>query len=375
MNPKNLQESQHVERKEAFNEKALRTICAFLNTDGGSLFLPIRDNGTILDVPISDKVLQGIVHQIVELLGVQPTISSHDWFKKIFLEINVQKSQIPVHLKGTYYIRVGNTTQRMNPEQLQNRMLDSVAWDSQLLQHASLDDLDHAEIKRFVRSAQENGRLSYDVDEKDTKTILTHAGLMTNNQLTAAAVLLFGNAPQQRFRSAIIRFGVFASESEILNDKFVEGHLFHQFRAFDDVFRANIVRGYTIPSDSFVRKENWEYPLAAVREAILNAIIHRNYQLYGTEIQVKLFPDKLTIFSPGGLPAGVDVDQLLNGHPSVKRNKLIADIFYRAGLIEAFGTGFSRMNEALDSEGFPKPVLADHGYTFELTFHKSVKSG
>lgn len=84
MNPKILQESQSVERKEAFNEKALRTICSFLNTDGGSLYLPIRDNGTILNSPISDKELQGIIHQIVELLGVQPTIYSHDWHRKIF---------------------------------------------------------------------------------------------------------------------------------------------------------------------------------------------------------------------------------------------------------------------------------------------------
>lgn len=373
LDPSIFEENQMVERKEAFNERGLKTLCAFLNTDGGSLYVPVRDNGEVLETPLTDEQQQNIANQIIDGLGVQPSINTHSWDDKEFIEIQVSKAQNPVPFKGSYYLRVGNTTQRMNPEQLRVRILKNVPWDSQLIAGSTMDDLDIAEIKRFVRAGQEAGRISTEVDPNDPGAILRQTNLIRNSVLTNAAILLFGQNPQQLFPSARVRIGVFATEDDVIDDKMADGHLFHQIRRSEEILKSHIQHGYEITDEEFTRKEDWEYPLPAFREGIMNAVIHRDYHRQGAEVQIKLFPDHLSIFSPGGLPNGLNVDELLEKHPSIKRNNLLADIFYRAGLIETFGTGISRIQRHLKEADLPEPKLDDRDHSFVLTFSQRIE--
>jgi ATP-dependent DNA helicase RecG len=368
LDPSTLEENQMVERKESFNERGLKTLCAFLNTDGGSLYVPVTDNGEVLEVPLTDQQLQNVANQVIDGLGVQPNIISHSWNGRDFIEIQVSKAQNPIALKGSYYIKVGNTTHRMSQEQLRARMLNNVPWDAQIAEGKTIEDLDQAEIKRFVQSGQDLGRISSELDPNAPEAILRRTNLSNQDGLTNAAILLFGKNPQALFQSARVRIGVFASETEVLNDKIAEGHLFQQVRRAEEIFKSHIKHGYKISDEEFTRIEQWEYPLPAFREGIMNAVIHRDYHRHGAEVQVKIFPDHLSIFSPGGLPDGLSVDELLDTHPSVKRNNLLADVFYLAGLIETFGTGISRIQKHLSEEGLPDPVLEDKGHSFVITF-------
>ncbi len=372
--PSKIEESQKVERKEAFNDRCLKTLCAFLNTDGGSLFIPVRDNGEVLDAPLTDRQQQNIVNQITAGLNIQPNIVTHTWDGREFLEIEVAKAQSPVQLRGRFYIRVGNTTQEMSEDQLKYRMLAEIPWDAQIAKGITIDDLDVAEIKRFVLTGQDKGRINLEVDPNDPDTILMQTGLLNENGLTNAAVLLFGKTPQLLFPYAKVRVGLFAFDDEVLDDKMIEGHLFQQTRRAEEIIKNHMIRGYEISAEGFERKDNWEYPLPAFREGLMNAVLHRDYHRRGAEVQIKLFPDRLIIFSPGGLPEGLSVDRLLDTHSSIQRNRLLADIFYRAGLIEAFGTGISRIQNHLEKAGLPEPMLDDRGDTFVLTFNQKKAS-
>jgi ATP-dependent DNA helicase RecG len=373
LNPKTLEEDQGTEFKESFNERALKSLCAFVNTDGGSVFVPVDDNGVVLEDPLTDQQIQNVANRVVDNLGIQPSIISHRWQGRSFIEIKVPNAESPIPLKGKYYIRIGNTTQRMNSSQLRDRMLESVPWDSQLVKGVGLDALDTSEIKRFVKSGQDAGRISAEIDPNKPEAILSQTNLLKEEGLTKAGILLFGKDPQSYFPAAVIRIGEFASESEVRNDKTAKGHLFQQVRKAEDIIKDRMQHGYEISDQQFTRQERWTYPLPAIREGIMNAVIHRDYHKQGAQIQIKLFNDHLSIFSPGGLPDQLDVDDLLTNHPSIRRNNLLANVFFRAGLIESFGTGISRIRSSLKDAGLPEPVLEDRGHSFVLSFYRYSK--
>lgn len=369
LDPKTLEEDQHTEFKESFNERALKSVCAFANNEGGSVYVPVKDNLKVVNHPLSDQERQNIANRVIDNLGIQPQIKSHTWKGRSFIEVHISQTPHPVHLKGRYYKRVGNTTQRMTPDELQRQMLNSVSWDNQIAKGITLKDLDKSEIKRFVTSGQDSGRISSEVDPNDPEAILKQTNLLREDGFTNAALLLFGNNPQIHFPAAVVRIGEFSSESEIINDKIIKGHLFDQVRSSEEKIKSHLKHGYKITDKEFTRQEQWTYPLPAIREGLMNALIHRNYHRQGDQIQIKIFPNRLSIFSPGGLPDELSVDDLLTNHPSIRRNNLLADIFFRAGLIESFGTGISRIRKSLKEAGMPEPILNDKGYSFILIFN------
>ncbi len=373
LDPKNFNEDQQTEFKESFKEPALKALCAFANKEGGSVFVPLNDKGVIVEESWSEEKIEDIANRVINNLGIQPSIRSHHWREQNYIEINVPKVESPIPLKGRYYIRVGNTTQRMNPEQLKSRMLESVPWDTQIVENISLADLDESEIKRFAKSGQEAGRISAEIDPTEPEEILKRTHLLREEGFTNACLLLFGKKPQRHFPSANIRLSEFASETEIINDKTVKGNLFQQVRKSEEVVKDHMKHGYEVSEQKFMREERWTYPLPAIREGIMNAVIHRDYYKQGSQIQVKLFDNRISIFSPGGLPDRLSVDDLLTTHPSVRRNNLLADIFFRAGLIEAFGTGISRIRKSLDRAGLPAPEFEDKGHSFVMTLYQQFE--
>jgi ATP-dependent DNA helicase RecG len=118
------------------------------------------------------------------------------------------------------------------------------------------------------------------------------------------------------------------------------------------------------------REERWEYPLEALREAVINAICHRDYASSG-EVQVRLFDDRLEVWNPGTLPEGLTPEDLKRAHLSRPRNKLLAQAFFLVKYIEQWGTGTLRMIEACRAAGFPEPAFAERAASFVVTFSKS----
>lgn len=365
-----LRESGDVEFKETFNVAALKTICAFANSKGGTLYIGVKDDSTPAGRSISDKSQQKIINQIEDGIGIQPQINVHTQDDDEFLTITIPQSKTPVSYKGKYYKRVGNTTRELQADELRNFMLKDVPWDSLTKSVFSFDEIDK-DILAGVGNQSRGERGVPDWDRMGDEAFLKHLNLVVDGELTNAAMILFGNNPNRHFPHAKIRIGRFKGQSEIIADHEITGNLIMQLRRAEETVKSLINKRYEITGESFQRQEVWDYPLPALREALLNAIVHRNYHIREAEIQVKIYDEKIWIYNPGGLPEGLSVEQLSEPHSSIPRNPLIADVFYRAGYIEKFGTGTLRIIEALKEAGHPEPEFKEEANGFVVQLFRS----
>jgi len=371
MNPSKLKESETVEFKESFKDDALKTLCAFANTNGGSLFIGVNDDSKLIGLRITDKAEQKIVNKIESVLRIQPAVLIHKDAKDEFLEIKVAKSKTPVDVRGRFYKRVGNTTREIDREGLISLLLKDVPWDSQIREDTSLGDLD-PDLMNLVAKNYYN-RQNESPEKIDGLQFCQHLGLIKEGKPTNAALVLFGINPQHYFPFVKIRIGRFKDDATILADHQLSGNLFKQLEEAERTIKSLINKRYIITGESFQRKEVWDYPIEAIREAILNAITHRNYHIATAEIQIKVYDDFIWFYNPGKLPEEITIDQLKKPHSSIRRNPLIAEAFFRAGHIEQFGSGTLRMIKQLQEAGHPDPEFNEQGNGFVVSFYASER--
>ncbi len=362
-------ENTTVEFKEEINESMFKTISAFANKDGGIIFIGISDKKEIKGLEYTNSMLGDLTNKIVNRLGIYPQIDCIKINKKDILQIKVKKSTLPVSYKGKYYTRVGNTSREMQGEELRSFFIKGTNWDG-LTGNYSIDEIDPETVRKFIRMASRNGRLKNADENEDIKTILKKLKLIINGKLTNAAIMLFGNDPQKYFINALVRVGRFKDEITIIGDRCIEGNLFKQIEEAEEAIKNFINVRYEITGEQLTRKNIWDYPLEAIREALLNAVIHRDYFKYNVQSQIKIFNDWIWFFNTGGLPEGITLEQLKTTHPSVARNPLIVHIFYLAGLIEEYGSGIGRIMDSLKEANLPEPEFKEEFAGFSLYLRK-----
>jgi ATP-dependent DNA helicase RecG len=362
-------ENTTVEFKEEINESGFKTISAFANKEGGIIFIGISDKKEIKGLEYTNSMLGDLTNKIINLLGIHPQIDCIKINKKDVLQIKIKKSTLPVSYKGKYYTRVGNTTREMQGEELRSFFIKGTSWDG-LTGEYSLDEIDPETVRKFIRMASRNGRLKTADENEDIKTILKKLKLIINGKLTNAAIMLFGNDPQKYFINALVRVGRFKDEITIIGDRRIEGNLFKQIEEAEEAIKNFINVRYEITGEQLTRKNIWDYPLEAIREALLNAVIHRDYFKYNVQTQIKIFNGWIWFFNIGGLPEGITLEQLKTTHPSVARNPLIVHIFYLAGLIEEYGSGIGRIMDTLKEANLPEPEFKEEFAGFSLYLRK-----
>jgi len=223
-----------------------------------------------------------------------------------------------------------------------------------------LDDLDHEEILRTVRLGVAAGRLPESTGS-DILDILGRLGLLRDGQPNQAAVVLFGTRflpdyPQCQLRMARFR-GV--DKSEFLDQRQLHGHAFALLDEAMLFLRRHLpVAGRIVPG-LFEREDEPLFPLEALREALVNAFCHRDYAIAGGAVSLAIYDDRLEIWSDGTLPFGLTPEDLKREHPSRPRNPLIADVFYRRGLIERWGRGTQKIVELCVAAGHPEPEFGE----------------
>jgi len=144
INPKQLKETETAERKQSLNGRALKTLSAFANTKGGSLYIGIKDDARLISKSISDQAQQDIVNKVINHLNIIPEITLHTYKGNEFLEINIRKSTRPISYNGKYYRRSGNTTRELEAEGLRSFFLKNIAWDSQVDDRFSINEIDES---------------------------------------------------------------------------------------------------------------------------------------------------------------------------------------------------------------------------------------
>lgn len=368
-----LDECNVIEYKQDISEGLFKSISAFSNTEGGSIILGVEDDTkNVTGLDLSNGKQEALTNKIIDLTGIQPNIELLNLSGKDILKINVEKSSVPIAYKNKYYKRVGNTTREANKEELKKLLLKDISWDS-ITNNFSLDDINEKTVEKFVKLATNKGRLSEEAKELSITELLTQLELIIDNKLTNGAILLFGKNPQKLLSTATIRVGLFKGDDEsvIISDKNIAGNLFEQIEDVDSVLKLFINMRAEIKG--FQREDIWDYPLPALREAVLNAIIHKDYFDFSSAIQIKIFGDSIWIYNSGDLFGGLTLDKLTVSHTSKSRNPLIMKVIYMAGYVEQFGTGIKRMISACLKQGIPSPTFEISQGGFILQMYKQYK--
>ncbi len=277
----------------------------------------------------------------------------------------------PVSYRDRAYVRSGATTRIASDHELTRWVLErsGQTWDELAEPRASWEDVDLAAIARFRRLCLDKGRRAIPADEPDD-TVLRKLGLMADGSPTRAGLLLFGKEPQRLYASAFVRIGRFRSETDVVDDRLIRGNVFAQIEGAMTYFRERLQTRYEFRGEP-AREVIWEYPLEALREAMVNAVCHRDY-LDPAHLQVRWFDDRIVVVNPGGLVPPLRPEDLRGPHPSRPRNKRIAEALFDAGWIEQWGSGFEKMLRACGEAGLPEPEWEERAGAFWLSFRRDI---
>lgn len=364
-----MKESQTIEFKLFWRDEYLKIISAFANADGGRLIIGVDDNGNPVGVKNSIKLLEDLPNKIRDILGLIPKIKLEKRKGKDIIVLEVECSYAPISYQGRFYIRSGSTVQELKGRELTRFLISKSGkrWDEYLEERATTGDINFETLEKFKQLAFK--RLPFIKEEKEPVKILEKLNLIEDGKLTKASILLFGKNPKRFFTSAFIKIGKFSTDTDIISSDDVEGNLFEQVEKAMELLRTKYLIS-EIKFEGIYRKESLEYPEEALREAIINAVIHRDY--IGPHIQLKIYPDKMILWNVGVLPREIKIEELKKNHSSYPRNELLADVFFKAGLIEEWGRGTIKIIDECKKAGLPEPEFKEEFGGFSIYFYKDI---
>jgi len=365
----NLTENQHIEFKSIWKDDSLKHICAFANSNGGTLLIGINDNGDSIGVSHSKKLLEDIPNKVVQFLGITVEIEIIGRNNVDIIQINVLPATIPISYLGKFYKRSGSKVQEIKGVDLQSFILrkSGKTFDGLSTENANISDIDSAVVDKFIQKATHTNRITQVAHADTLADILYNLNLITGDgKLKNAAVLLFGENSLRFFNSVSYRIGRFGeNDSDLKFQDLMEGNIFELPDKIIDVLKQKYLV-YPIRYEGLQRIEELEYPEEALREAILNSIIHKDYT--GVHTQLSVYDHKLIIWNDGKLPDDLTIEMLKLKHPSKPRNPHIANIFFKAGYIEAWGRGINKILTACTAAGLPEPIFEQLAGGVQITF-------
>jgi len=361
-------ETQNIEFKSTWRDEYLKVICAFANADGGKLVIGVDDSGSPIGVENSKRLLEDIPNKVRNKLGIVPSVEVEQREGKDIIGISVNSALVPISCDGKYYLRSGSTDLELEGNELTNFLMRKVGktWDEFIEERASLNDINPETIESFKKAAED--RIPSIVKEKDHKLILERLNLLDGSKLKRAAILLFGKDTQKFYPSAYLKIGKFLTEVDLQINDVVEGNLFKQLGNALEILRTKYLKS-EIKFEGIHRREILEYPYEALREAIINALIHRDY-LGTSTIQIRVYNDRLVVMNEGKFPPEVPVEKLKTEHLSKPKNVLLAGTFYKAGFIESWGRGTVKIVEKCLEQGLPEPDFKEEFGVVTVQFYR-----
>ena len=352
-------------------KEAMKDICAFANTDLGIVYFGVKDNGAAIGQEISDRTIQKVTTDI--LSQIEPRLYPNIYPKiikgKSVLIVEVKNApERPYFLKGKAYKRVGTSNvylskteierffyERENPETHYDRTITDI--------NSSL--INQERIEWFFKKATEERNLPV-VESNDYLINLEKLNALTDNRFTIAGLLAFGFDHTRLLPTTFIKCGVFEGTDKtgrILDHLDIKDDVFRQINLAENFVLRNIRKSAEVNPQSGRRESRYEVPYRAIREAIANAVAHRDYRISST-IDVAIFDDRIEIWSPGTLPVNMTMTLLHQNHPSVLRNSTLAELLYLTGYIERWGTGIQNMKDWMKEENLPEPEYTEIGSHF-----------
>jgi len=379
-------ESQYLEFKSSTGSLSagMQTICAFLNSsEGGILIFGVKDDGKIVGQQVTDKTRKEIA---AELNKIEPYVKFDVKYVPItddaFIVVMAVKagSKAPYAYDGRSFMRNQSTTIRMPKDEyihLYNKN-NPTLWESLASDKCAIKDLDHTRIKSVVRKAVAEKRLPEDVLDATIQDILEKLNLLVDDKLTNAAIILFCKNEDKQFMQSSIKLARFrgTDKSVFLDTKEYRGNAFDLYDKADSFLAFALPLVAHIEQGNRYRVETPAIPYSVLREALINALAHRDYSYAGGSIDIAIYDDRVEIANNGDLPQGVDVQLLTQAHKSIPRNPLIANVFYVCRMIERWGRGTVDMIKDCKAAGNPLPIYKEEGYVFSVTlpFKESIQT-
>jgi len=362
------QESQHTEWKSAWHEDHLRWVCGFANAEGGRLEIGRNDQGVVVGLANAAKLLEDLPNKIRDVLGIVVAVNLHETEGRGWLEIVVDAYPNPINLRGRYYQRSGSTLQELRGASLDRFLLrkQGRTWDGVPVPRVSAADLSPAAMAAFRQRAERGGRVEPATLREPDSRLLEKLQLTEGEFLKRAALLLFHPEPTRFFPGAFVKIGFFDGVGELVYHDEAQGDLFGQVDRTLDLLLTKYLKA-AITYEGVQRIERFPVPRAALREALLNALVHRDYAI-GAPVQIRVYADQLKLWNPAVLPEGWTLAKLLGEHASQPFNPAVANAFFRAGEIEAWGRGIERIFEACKAAGTPAPLVQLDGHDLWTEF-------
>ena len=373
-----MKECQNIEFKETWSDDYLKWICGFANAQGGKLYIGVDDSENIVGVKNAKKLLEDIPNKIVTTLGIVAEVNLLKENTLDYIEIIVPPSSLPIAYRGTYHYRSGSTKQELRGTALQNFLLKKmgVSWDDVSQERATLDMISPEAVEYFQRKSIANERMSPESYTTDIRSVLENLRLIDDNgHLKNAALLLFGKDPARYFPLCDFRIGRFvANEADLFFQDVIGGDIIRMADRVVEILKSKYLIS-PIHYEGLQRIEPLEIPEDALREAIFNAIIHKDYT--GVHIQMRVYNDRIELWNQGRLPEELTPEKLLERHSSYPRNKNIAEVFYRAGFIESWGRGIRKIVDGVKNAGLAEPKIedADGGVRITIFRKNGVPNG
>jgi predicted HTH transcriptional regulator len=357
----------------------LRTLCAFANTAGGTLLIGVEDaTRNVLGVGEPLAVEERLSNLIADSISplVSPEVEVVSWRGAAVLAVTVHLSPMrPHHLKSLgpengVFTRVGSSNRKADSALVAEmaRSTHGGAYDEQVM-----PDLDSEALDFRAASEQfQNVRRLKRTDLVTLRMLIKHQGKLVPS---VGGMVLFGRQRDEYFPDAWIQCGRFKGTSKArIVDRF-EAHGYPS-QALDEALafvQKHSTEALLIDGNRARHTSQWSIPLPAVREAVVNAVVHADYSQRGSPVRVSLFSDRLEVESPGLLPPGLTVEDIVTG-VSKLRNRVVGRVFKELGLIEQWGSGIPRMIETCTSAGLPMPAFEEVGTHFRTTIYTERKA-
>ena len=373
-------ESTTVEWKQSLSEinEIIETTAAFANTEGGSIFVGISSEGNVLGLQIGKGTVEKMVNQIAQSTDpkIHPKVTIKRIGNKDIILIEIKESCDHLLLAfGRPYKRVGRSTVRMSKDEYErlilNKYKERIRFDDQICKGATFKDINRDLLKEFILKGRFERGL--DLSEKmSVQEILMRLNLLKDHKPTNASILLF-SSPQRFYPQCeikCVRFKGLNVTEDMIDLKSITGSVIHQLQDVEKFIFNHIALSAWIEPGKLERQEKWEYPSKAIREALANALAHRDYWSTA-KIQVRIFNDRIEFWNPGKLPKGWTTETLLKKHESQPPNPLIAKQFFWIKYVEEVGSGTNKIVQWCRDWGLPDPIFEYTGTSVVVTIKKA----
>ena len=359
-NGERLKEKEHqsIEWKESWQDEYLKWVCGYANAYGGIIYIGTDDNGNVVGIENARDLLEKIPNKITNTMGIIADVNLLRKGNLEYLQIVVEKYPSLISYHGKYYYRSGSTMREITGKELERALLKTHGrtWDSVSIPRLAVSDLKQEAIQLFKEKAVKRGRLTKEEVSVETSILLDNLHLFDDEgYLIRAAMLAFYRDPEKWVTGSYIKIGYFGkSDADLVYQDEVHGPLLEQIDRTVDLVYTKYMKAL-IFYEGIQRVEQFMFHKDAFREILLNAVVHKDYSSCNP-IQISVYENKIYIWNDGEMPSELDsTEKLFMKHSSKPYNPKLANVFFKSGMIEAWGRGFDKIKEACELYNGPLP--------------------